>query len=751
MRSPVGISVALDEKMRPDNPAYSMFFEMLRAEGRRTQPVESFSDEALAEFGALLIGGPLIPGVSRAWPDDRALLRWLQGGGALLHVHDALGMDELDALHLSAFVPGHLPVSGPVGHAHNVADEGQTEKWVWDPLVQVDASTLVGQPTTLAYASGCGFGPSEELPEEGPVLARYGVSTRVLEALPLPSPMRALPIGRRSTNNPELFEVPTTPDGLDFPARGVLYLQRSFGLGTVTAFGSIQSLSNEGLARDDTLRFAQWLLRRWLPEHAASEVRRRMSRPQRHRMLHAYPMAPLTPPIEELSRAGLASLEGAPLPDGSGLVIGVLPHPFCNPAVRGCGFCTFPHEAFSQGRAREVASRVVAEIDAFHERETALSGVQVEAIYLGGGTANLTPFDDLLLIGEALARGWGLHGAEVTLEGVPVYYTARGSAVLDAFERAFPSCRRRLSMGVQTFDEAQIARMGRRAFGDRALIEGVLREAHQRGMTASADLLFDLPGQSLDQMLADIDIATAMGFDHVCLYHLVLFEGLGTEWSNDRRLLAALPDNDRASTHWSALRARLIEHGYTQTSLTNFERRAVHEGGGRFRYESCAYAPERFDILGFGPAALTGRFTPERALKLVNADGADEYVRAVNAGAPRQRAFVYGPRDARVLYLTRKVVTLGFERGSYRALFGSDAVTDFAMDFEALVDARLVLVDDARVTLTERGMFYADTVAGLLASRQVHDRQLRSRLALGRPEAPRFLPLEVNANYNHMG
>ncbi len=740
MMKPVAISTALAEEVVPTNPAYAMFFEALRAEGRRTQPIESLDEATLAPFGALLLGAP------RGAPEgaeryERAVQRWIAGGGAVLHIAEAATPVPPLLHEIGDFTPGCLMI-GSLGHAARAASDPEGT-WRWAPEVAVDVSTALGRPATLALLEGAYFvaDTPDSRAEVGPVL----------NAIPAPADAQVnvdlgYVLARRADDK---YPVPTDWRPRNANASHLVFVRRRYGAGAVLAFGSARSLSDEGLAHADNLLVLQWLLRRWLPDHAGAEVRARMARPQRHRMLHGYPMAPLTPPIAPGEEAALAALEAAPLPDGRSLIVGVLPHPFCNPAVRGCGFCTFPHESFSHERAHAVAARVAAEVDAFGARAPALRAARVEAVYLGGGTANLTPADDLAALGEALARAWDLTGAEVTFEGVPVYFTARDARALDALERAFPASRRRLSLGVQTFDRAQLARMGRLAFGDRTTIEDVVRQAHARGMTVSADLLFDLPGQTLDAMLDDVEVAAAVGFDHLCLYHLVLYEGLGTEWSHDRSLLAALPDNARACANWIALRRRLLALGFVQTSLTNFERREAHEGAGRFRYEELAYRPEQCDILGFGPAALSLRFAPDRAVKLMNADGADAYVAAMDAGSPRRRAFVYGPRDARVLYLTRKVVTLGFARADYRALFGTDAVTDFGMDFDALDRAGLVDVDDARVALTERGMFYADSVAGLLASRQVHDRQLRERLALGRPLPPRAWTLRASAD--HMG
>ena len=60
-------------------------------------------------------------------------------------------------------------------------------------------------------------------------------------------------------------------------------------------------------------------------------------------------------------------------------------------------------------------------------------------------------------------------------------------------------------------------------------------------------MLFNLPGQSQDEMLADARAAADLGLEQICFYHLVMFDGLDTEWSRDRSLLAQM--SRAARTH----------------------------------------------------------------------------------------------------------------------------------------------------------------------------------------------------------
>jgi oxygen-independent coproporphyrinogen-3 oxidase len=451
----------------------------------------------------------------------------------------------------------------------------------------------------------------------------------------------------------------------------------------------------------------------------AQVLRDRMRKPQRHRLLHGYPLAAAMRQRDQGHPAGDVLFD----PDaGRDLLVGVLPHPFCNPAVTGCGFSTFPHQRYHVGRAGEVVEHVVREIDARLARQPGLARRRVAALYLGGGTANLTPAGAFRRLCRRLAAAFDLSGAEVTLEGAPAYFVRRQPLLVDILRGELPARHFRLSMGVQTFDEGRLRQMGRLAFGTAATFAQVVEMAHARGFTVSADLLFNLPGQSLGAMCRDVEQALRIDLDHLGLYHLVLFRGLGTAWSRDPALLAGLPTNEQAAENWSALRELLLERGLVQTTLTNFEKARYQGDDRRFLYEELSFQPDRHDMAGLGPGAIS--FAARRpftgGLKLLNPDGADSYVAGVRSGQlPWDRYFEYDPWDLRIFYLTRRLAALEIDRRHYAQLFGTDPLADFAGAFGALLDEGLLEVTATAIRATPRGMFYADSVAALLAWRQI--------------------------------
>jgi oxygen-independent coproporphyrinogen-3 oxidase len=475
--------------------------------------------------------------------------------------------------------------------------------------------------------------------------------------------------------------------------------------------------------------------RRLADEADRAYLRERLTKPQRHRLLHGYPLAAAMRRRRDSDPADV-TFDAA---TGRALLVGVLPHPFCNPAVRGCGFCTFPHQPYHAERARAVVQGVVEEIDGRLARQPALRRRRVAALYFGGGTANLTPADAFRKLCRRLASAFDLSGAEVTLEGVPAYFVKRTSLLMDILREEIPARHFRISMGIQTFDEARLRQMGRLAFGTAETFAQVVEAAHARGFTASGDLLYNLPGQSLAEMHRDVERALNIGLDHLGLYHLVLFRGLGTEWSYDPALRAGLPTNEQAAEHWLALRERLLAADFVQTTLTNFEHARFRGSDRRFVYEEFSFRADRFDMVGFGPGAIS--FAADRrfrgALKVLNPEGADAYLAAVKSRlAPWDRCCAYDPAGLRIFHLTRRLAALEIERRRHVRRFGIDPLVEFAGAFGALKEAGLVEVTPAAIRPTPRGMFYADSAAALFAWRHL-ERQRRAAAQPGE-EPDRF-------------
>lgn len=450
------------------------------------------------------------------------------------------------------------------------------------------------------------------------------------------------------------------------------------------------------------------------------QLHRLMDRPQRHRLLHGYPLAAAMPYLDKSKSALMERISemnsAASVPNS--LLVGVLPHPFCNPKVAGCGFCTFPHESFSAAKGEAVAAAVVQEMEAFARRNPRFSELTPSAIYFGGGTANLTPPGAFLTLCRTLKSTFDTRQAEVSLEGVPSRFLQGQRKLIDIMLEELPASHFRISMGIQSFSEQRLKLMGRARLGNATTFRDVVEYAHERRLTTSGDLLFNQPAQSLKEMLADVDRAVSIGLDQICLYHLVLFQGLGTDWSRKPEFVSSVPGNIEAAENWGVLRSCLIDHGYVQTSLTNFERQDIYHSSRRYRYESISFEDSQCQVVGFGPSGISfaQNSVGSMAIKTMNPEHSAEYMQSVSAGGVVcNRHFEYQPVDLQILDLTRKMASLKIDSRAFELRFGQGSWDVYRNLFALFCAENLMAQNDAMFRLTPQGMFYSDSMASLLA------------------------------------
>jgi coproporphyrinogen III oxidase-like Fe-S oxidoreductase len=456
-------------------------------------------------------------------------------------------------------------------------------------------------------------------------------------------------------------------------------------------------------------------------------VRSRLNKPQRHRLLHGFPLAASMPFINHATRLAVENedsrFQHIYHPDKP-LLVGVLPHSYCNPKIAGCGFCTFPHEDFSSLKAAAAVNGVIHEIQCRVSGRPSLEGKQIDALYFGGATANLTPAEPFRRLCRKINELFDLSQAEVTLEGVPAFFLNRKPWLLDILQEELSARHFRISMGIQSFSKQWQTKMGRAGFGDSHVFAQVVEMAHSRKMTVSGDLLFNLPGQSLSEMLSDVSCGEEIGLDQICLYHLVMFRGLATAWARDPELIAALPGNEMAAANWEAIRTTAIETGYNQTTLTNFERSSFQGDLRSYIYEMRSFDPDRYNMIGFGPSGISYSSSDLRSsgLKTMNPESSLEYLQSVGKEFPIwNRYFAFDTESSRLLYVTRQLATLSVDLSRYREVFGTDLISDYRNELIVLAEMQLVEIGPTAIRLTVRGMFFSDTVASVLA----HGRHVR--------------------------
>lgn len=258
--------------------------------------------------------------------------------------------------------------------------------------------------------------------------------------------------------------------------------------------------------------------------------------------------------------------------------------PFC---LTKCPYCGFASEVRGdRGRwlsALEVEGSLRrGELDGF------------DSLYVGGGTPSVLAPEELeRLFGALRASFTLLPGAEVTVELNPDDVTAELVATLRGLGAT------RLSLGVQSFDDASLRLLGRRHDG--AAARRAIELVRLTGaFTLSVDLIHGLPGQPRAAALADVDVALELEPEHLSCYALTVEPGTPLA----RRVEAGaptMPDEATGRELFLAVSERLVGRGYEHYEVSNYARGPA----ARARHNQKYWRREA--TLGLGPSAHSFR------------------------------------------------------------------------------------------------------------------------------------------------
>lgn len=230
--------------------------------------------------------------------------------------------------------------------------------------------------------------------------------------------------------------------------------------------------------------------------------------------------------------------------------------PFC---ARSCDFCHFYQEAPRR-----------SELERYLETmEAALAQLSlpraVDTVFWGGGTPGLLPAEDLRRLGKAVVRAnGGQSPLEWTVEMAPSTVKAdRLAALLEVGVTRF-------SMGVQTFDAGLLEALGR--IHTRSQVDGAVALFKQFGIkNFNLDLIFAIPGQSLEMWESDLREAIAAEPAHLSTYCLT-FEEDTALWVRLQRGQVKKTDPDEEAAYFTRAWALLERAGYAQYEVSNYSR-----------------------------------------------------------------------------------------------------------------------------------------------------------------------------------
>ena len=356
--------------------------------------------------------------------------------------------------------------------------------------------------------------------------------------------------------------------------------------------------------------------------------------------------------------------------------------PFC---ASSCDFCAFYQEQPERAEISRYLGSMESEMSYFKQSKP------VDTVFWGGGTPGLLPAGDLLRLGKAMVAQLG-KPPEWSVELAPSSVRADKLAALREVGVT------RVSMGIQSFDEATLEALGRRHSVRQ------VRDAWELVRAAgfesiNLDLIFAVPGQDEARWEADLREAMLLGPDHLSTYCLTFEEDTAMFVKLSKGKVRI--DRDLETRLYRRTWELLAEGGYTQYEISNFAR-----PGHECRHNLATW--EMHDWVGFGPSAAS----QHAGRRWSNVADLRKWREGVASGIPAiENVVALSPAlllcDALVFGLR---MNRGVEPEVLAKRFGTEVPQAFGALADKLAEEGLATWEAGRLALTDEGRLVADAV-----------------------------------------
>ena len=360
--------------------------------------------------------------------------------------------------------------------------------------------------------------------------------------------------------------------------------------------------------------------------------------------------------------------------------------PFCK---RRCIYCDF----FSTTRSEEKPTYVRALCQELAIRKNYLEDEEIETIYLGGGTPSQLTEEELNDIFTSLYNIYKVkEDAEITLEANPDDLTPEYVSML----RRLPV--NRISMGIQTFQEETLKLLHRRHTARQA-IEAFHRCREAGFRNISIDLMYGLPGETLDTWKQDLQQAIDLHPEHISAYHLIYEED--TElWKLKEQHQVEEADEDLSVTLFSTLIDTLTQAGYQHYEISNFCLPGLHS-----RHNSSYWTGKKY--LGCGPSAHSFNGLSRQW----NVASLDKYLNSITSGKPDyeiEELDLYTRYNDFVITSIR--TCWGMPLSRLRTEYGEELYNYCLRMAKPHIDEGILEIREGVLKLTRRGIFISDGI-----------------------------------------
>ena len=360
--------------------------------------------------------------------------------------------------------------------------------------------------------------------------------------------------------------------------------------------------------------------------------------------------------------------------------------PFCK---RRCIYCDF----FSTTQSEMKSEYVHALVRELEIRKDYLDNEEIETIYLGGGTPSQLSQEELEEIFAHIYKVYKVTpDAEITLEANPDDLTPEYVSML----RGLPI--NRISMGIQTFQEETLKLLHRRHTAQQA-IEAFKRCREAGFQNISIDLMYGLPGETLETWEQDLQQAIALHPEHISAYHLIYEEGT-TLWNLREQNKVEEAEEELSLTLFKTLIERLTKAGYQHYEISNFCLPGLHS-----RHNSSYWTGKKY--LGCGPSAHSFDGTSRQW----NVSSLDKYLEGIRTG---QLDFEIEDLDLYTRYNDFVITSIrtcwGMPLSQLRTNYGENLYNYCLRMAKPHIQQGVLEIKEDTLKLTSEGIFISDGI-----------------------------------------
>lgn len=358
--------------------------------------------------------------------------------------------------------------------------------------------------------------------------------------------------------------------------------------------------------------------------------------------------------------------------------------PFC---TQICYYCDFskvfiknqPVDAYLQALIREFRSYDITEL---------------RTLYIGGGTPTSISAVQLDYLLTELIRDLNLNTLEeFTIEANP------GDLTVDKIEVLQKSAVNRVSLGVQTFNDKHLKRIGRSH--NEAQIYSTIDALKTAGFqNISIDLIYALPGQTMDDVRSNVAKALSLNIPHLSLYSLIL-EHHTVFMNKMRRGKLHLPTEDLEAEMFEYIISEMERNGFEHYEISNFTKPGFESRHNLMYWENVEY---------YGVGAGASGYLD--GIRYRNRGLIQHYLKGVSEGNARLSEEVLSKNE-----MMEEELFLGLRKkegvsiGKFEQKFGTSFEKRYGQIVQELQSDGLLKENNGFIQMTKKGLFLGDTVA----------------------------------------